>query len=139
VYQHTHHTSGGTKAAAIMILSNPSAPKGMKTIATMKSEQGLLELLNGTFSGFMDLRFNSISKKPQNFIGPYPKSEVQRVSITPDFRYSEPVPNNTKLKALFELELKNGEIIKGTIDCRRYLKANSKASKTCSDQLDLEF
>lgn len=112
----------GTKDAAIMIVSNPSATPGNQTIATFNSDDSLLANDSSSYTAEVDLRYNTSNQAGAD-IGGTQLGQLKYITLDVDFSYSNPVPNGTVVSGEVTLTKRdNAGDVDIAVNCTRYLK-----------------
>ena len=120
VFNHTD-SQIGTRAPAVMIVSDPRLSEGRKTIATFSDAQGLLTKSSSTYAANVDLRYAS-SNRAGILIGGTKLGELDEIQLAVDFSYREPLAFGETTKGVITLVKRNGREILFDAECARYLK-----------------
>ena len=121
VYHQTQPTLG-TRNAAVMIVSNPSAASGSKTLAKFTSDSALLTNSSSTYTAKVDLRFSNSNNKNADVAGTK-LGELSNIILHVDYSFNNPVHSGTELPGEAILSLRSGaDDIRLEMNCERYLK-----------------
>lgn len=118
----------GTRAPAIMVVSDPTIASDRKTIATFKQVNRTLSYQGyGVYTAKVDLRFNDSGRAGENIAGTK-LGQLANIKLTVEFDYAH--VTDAKLAQLMtgsiegkiEYIKRNGEILEEKVNCFRYLK-----------------
>lgn len=123
IYNHTSAQTGGTRAPAVMVLSNPSvSDEEGHTIAVFENDN--IERADNIYTGRVDLRFREIAKQPQASIGPHRLADLSHVSVKPKGEVLSPAPRVGHAGAIFrsvlQLKFRDGTYVNYWFKCRYY-------------------
>jgi hypothetical protein len=124
IFHHTRWETGGTRRAAVMVLSNPRMPRNKKTIAVFQEANGTLSNSGMEYLARFDLRFSLIKSKPHHFINQIDRADVHSLLIRPNGGLG--LAHGTPLTAYMEMTMRDGRVYKGNIRCKRYLKSRQR-------------
>lgn len=121
VYNNTD-SSKGTRNAAVLVLSDPEATAGNKTIARFTDVAGTLTSANSSFVADVDLRFKDQSKKSALVAGQVQLQDLDTVKLDVAFSYTQPLKAGDNVNGELTLDSRAGEHIVLDVLCQRYLK-----------------
>jgi hypothetical protein len=115
-------SSKGTRNAAVLLLSDPEAATGNKTIARFTDVTGTLTNAGSSFSANVDLRFKDLSNKTALVAGQVQLQQLDTVKLDVDFSYAQPLPAGENVNGELTLNTRAGDRIVLDMLCQRYLK-----------------
>jgi hypothetical protein len=121
VYNNTD-ASRGTRAAAVLVLSDPEATAGNKTVARFTGAAGTLTNTGSSYMANVDLRFSDLNNKTALVAGRVQLQELDTVKLDVDFSYSQPLPAGESVNGELTLNTRAGDHIVMDVLCSRYLK-----------------
>jgi hypothetical protein len=114
--------SVGTRTAAVMVLSDPEANAGEKTIARFTDVKGTLSNSGASYMANVDLRFKDQKNKEALVAGKIALEDLDRVELDVVFSYSQPVQAGETVEGTVYLFPRAGGQINVDANCERYLK-----------------
>ena len=125
VYNHVS-PQNGTRRGAVVVISNPLAPVGQKTLAVFSDDDGTLVSHGPTYTGKVDVR--SVGDEDK-VIGDVELFRVDYMMLDIDFVYGKPMVAGqltTGVLNLIKTNLLNESSteLEYEMSCRRYLKRN---------------
>ena len=120
-YDHTD-ASVGTRTGAVMVLSDPDAREGERTIARFRDASGTLSSSTSIFKAKVDLRFSDQKNKEALVAQKYELRELSAIVLAIDFSYNEPVPAGESVDGVITLHARDGDALHLDATCERYLK-----------------
>ena len=112
----------GTRSAAVMILSDPDAAEGAKTIARFTDTKGLLTNKGSFYQANVDLRFKDQKNKEMLIAGRVQLQTLNTVELSVEFSYAQPLPAGQMVNGELTLNTRAGDKIDLDVTCQRYLK-----------------
>jgi len=121
VYNRTQPEEG-TRNVAVMVFSDPSKPKGERTLMRFDADNdGLTNsgtrytvIVEPMLVPMVDLAVQGIQL-----------GQLKEVGLSIDFSYHYPIPGDDRVAGVLELYQFNGDELFVDLDCRRYLKGSS--------------
>jgi hypothetical protein len=120
VYNHTQ-ANDGTRNGAIMVLSNPSADAGSRTLATFTDVKSILSNHGADYSADVDLRFHG-ARRDDALVAGTQLRELDTIELNVDFSYNQPVVAGEHVAGDLVLVKREGGKETLSVDCTRYLK-----------------
>jgi len=120
-YNHTHAVEG-TRSGAVVVLSDPEASAGEKTIARFTDAKGTLSSHGADYVANVDLRFKDQSNKEALVAGKVQLEDLDTVELSVDFSYSQPIAAGESVDGTIILNTRDGNSISLDASCERYLK-----------------
>jgi len=123
VYNHTQ-PSQGTRNAAVMIVSDPSAPAGKQTIAVFRDTDSTLQSFGATYLATVSPRTLPNLNLADTFISAFSLDSIQELDLSVNFSYGLPVVKDGIVDGMLVIQKLNGETVRKEVTCTRYLKGN---------------
>jgi len=111
----------GTRAVAVMVISDRTVAYGRKTIARFTDLNGRISQKGASYLADVDLRYSDSSRKGE-LIGGTKLGELHTIQLDVDFSYARPVPAGEFVGGTLTLNKRNGDTITLDLECERYLK-----------------
>ena len=118
VYNHLDKNIG-TRTVAVMVVADPSLPRGQQTVARFTHAKNRLTNTGADYSADMDAT-NEVEMS--HFIGSVRLRQIESVRLDVDFSYAQPVEAGEILAADFWVNQRNGQQSRFALNCFRYLK-----------------
>ncbi|MGZ3699433.1 MAG: hypothetical protein ACXWPM_05585 [Bdellovibrionota bacterium] len=119
VYNNTQ-AAIGTRTGAVLVVSNPLADSGAKTVARVTDVKGTLSSSGADYLANVDLRFKDSHKNAE--VAGIALSELDTIELQIDFRYGDNLKVGETTSGTLVLEKREGGRIVRQMDCERYLK-----------------
>jgi hypothetical protein len=115
---HDTQSDEGTRNMAVMILSDPDAPKSQQTLARFDESNAQLSTQGTNYDAQIE---NTESREAEVYVSSLPLSNIRSVDLNVAFSYSDPAPSNQTMPGVLTIEATTGTITKD-VSCVRYLK-----------------
>lgn len=120
VFNHVE-PSRGTRAPAVMVVSESTAEIGKKTIAVFRDADAQLLIEEGSYLAKVDLR-KSVSNRQGQLRRSSRLDNVDQIKLYVDFSYGKPVEHGTELTGTMTLINRDAGLMIEQAICTRYLK-----------------
>jgi hypothetical protein len=120
VYNRTQ-ASEGTRNVAVMVLSDPSKPRGQRTLLRFEADNDGLTNDGARYTATLLPRISPLLDQQVQGIQ---LGNLHEVALKIDFSYRYPVGNDDLVAGVLELTQNNGDQLWVDLDCTRYLKGS---------------
>lgn len=125
LYNHTGAPQG-TRAPAILVISNPEVQSPNKTIAKFSGQNGTLSYQGyGVYEAKVDLRFKD-TQRGGEWIAGTKLNQLQTIKLNLNFSYDSTSTSLARMDSVsgkITYLKRNGEQLVETVSCKRYLKS----------------
>ncbi len=120
VFNHVE-PSRGTRAPAVMVISDSTVQVGHKTIGVFRDADAQLLVEDDSYLAKVDLRRSGSSRRGE-MLADTKLGNVEQIKLYVDFSYGRPVAHGTELTGTMTLLKRDAGLIVEQAICTRYLK-----------------
>ncbi|MEO5666846.1 MAG: hypothetical protein ABIR96_02180, partial [Bdellovibrionota bacterium] len=120
VYNRTQ-PGDGTRNVAVMVLSDPSLPRGERTLKRFEADNDTLANQGATYTAIVQRQLQVMSDRQALGVQ---LGQIQELALSIDFSYRSPVTQNDVVSGVLQITQVNGDQLWVDMDCHHYRKGD---------------